>query len=50
MANWFQRFIEQLAKANSEAFQGKKLDCCDLNKQNKNQVKKKTDTKIKKTQ
>jgi|GEM_PF-656437 len=38
MAKWFQKFLEKLSKANSDAFQGQKLDCCDLNKQNKNQA------------
>lgn len=35
MAKWLQKFLDKLAKANSDAFQGQKLDCCDLNKQNK---------------
>ncbi|MEL7646534.1 MAG: LDCC motif putative metal-binding protein [Sedimentibacter sp.] len=30
--NWFQRFLEALAKSNEEAFKGKPLDCCSLNK------------------
>lgn len=37
MTKWIKKFIEKLAKANEDAFQGQKLDCCDLNKQYNNQ-------------
>ncbi|MGV8905427.1 MAG: LDCC motif putative metal-binding protein [Acetobacterium sp.] len=37
MASWFQKFLDKLAKANSDAFHGQKIDCCDLNKQNNDQ-------------
>lgn len=37
MTKWLQKFIEKLAKANTDAFQGQKLDCCDLNKQTNKQ-------------
>lgn len=33
MNNWLKRFIEKLAQANNETFNGTKLNCCDLNKQ-----------------
>jgi len=32
MKKWLQRFIEKLAKSNSETFKGQPLDCCSLNK------------------
>jgi len=31
MFKWIKKFIEKLAKENSEAFHGQKLDCCQLN-------------------
>ncbi|MGB4438585.1 MAG: LDCC motif putative metal-binding protein [Sedimentibacter sp.] len=32
MKKLLQKFIEKLAKSNSEAFNGQPLDCCSLNK------------------
>lgn len=39
MAKWLRKFIEKLAKANSDSFQGQKLDCCQLNRKSNNQAK-----------
>ncbi len=35
MINLLKKFIENLAKANKESFNGRPLDCCMLNKTNK---------------
>lgn len=32
MKNWFKRFLERLAKANTESFGNQRMDCCSLNK------------------
>ena len=34
MANWLKRWLDNLAEENKQAFNGKRLDCCDLNKNN----------------
>ena len=31
MANWFKKWLDKLAEENKKAFNGKRLDCCDLN-------------------
>lgn len=32
MIKWIQKFLDNLAKSNSETFKGQPLDCCALNK------------------
>ncbi|TYP57631.1 LDCC motif putative metal-binding protein [Thermosediminibacter litoriperuensis] len=32
MAGWLSRFLENLAKANEKTFRGKKMDCCELHR------------------
>lgn len=32
MIKWIKKFLDNLAKSNSEAFKGQPLDCCSLNK------------------
>lgn len=34
MIKAIKRFLDRLAKSNEETFGGKKLDCCDLNRNN----------------
>lgn len=36
MANWFKKWLDKLAEENNKAFNGKKLDCCELNRSNNN--------------
>jgi hypothetical protein len=36
MFKWFKRMIDKIAKANEETYKGKKLDCCELNRNNNN--------------
>jgi phosphatidylglycerol:prolipoprotein diacylglycerol transferase len=31
-ANWFGKFLDKLAKANEKEFAGKKMDCCELHR------------------
>jgi hypothetical protein len=31
MANWLKKWLDKLAEENNKAFNGKKLDCCELN-------------------
>lgn len=38
MLKAIKRFIERLAASNEETFGGKKLDCCDLNRNNNTQA------------
>jgi hypothetical protein len=38
MIKAIKRFIERLAKSNEETFGDKKLDCCDLNRNNNSQA------------
>lgn len=40
MINWLKKFIDKLAKSNEEAFHGKPMDCCSLNKKPDSNVKK----------
>lgn len=44
MAGWFAKYIEKLSKANEKEFAGKKMDCCELHrdqdKDNKKKAKK----------
>lgn len=32
MAGWFSRFINNLARASEKEFAGKKMDCCELHR------------------
>jgi len=32
MAGWFSKFLEKIAKANEKEFRGKKMDCCELHR------------------
>lgn len=40
MFKFIKKLIESIAKANEESFDNKRLDCCDINKKNKNGGKK----------
>lgn len=40
MKKWFQKILKAIEEANKENFDSGKMDCCDLNKQNKNHKKK----------
>lgn len=35
MFKWWKKFMEQLAKASDETFNGQRMDCCAVNKKNK---------------
>ena len=40
MANWFKKWLDKLAEENNKAFNGKKLDCCELNRNGNNNAQK----------
>jgi len=35
MFKWIKRFLDRLAKSNTDTFKNKPLDCCSLNKKEK---------------
>ncbi|MCG1013195.1 hypothetical protein JT739_11395 [Tepidanaerobacter sp. GT38] len=39
MAGWFSKFLDKIAKANEKEFAGKKMDCCELHRNQDNDKK-----------
>lgn len=37
MIKWIKKFLDNLAKSNSNTFKGQPLDCCSLNKNSNSQ-------------